>query len=161
MSLARRILPVMFALISLLPEFSNAQGGLLSVDVPGATETDCNGINRSGVVVGYYVDSGGANHGFALVGKVFKYFDVLGAEGTFIYGINDSNQAVGWYVDGKFVTHGFLYNAGKVTTLDPPGSTLTNAWSINNAGTIVGTFVDGSGLHQRTQRHSHRDHGHQ
>src|SRR5580698_698363 len=105
-------------LLCCIAPYSHAQ--LVTVDVPGATETDCTDINKSGIVVGYYVDSGAANHGFALINKSFRTFDVTGAQATFLYGINDLDQAVGWYTDSKFITHGFLYIAGKVTTLDPP-----------------------------------------
>src|SRR6478736_1711153 len=131
-------------LICVLAPYTHAQDTLTTVDVPGARETDCNAINKNGFVVGYYVDSSGASHGFAMIRGSFQFFDVLGAQATFPYGINDQNQAVGWYTDSGFSVHGFLYSAGKVTILDPPGATLTNAWSISNAGTVVGTFVDGS-----------------
>ncbi|MFZ0287208.1 MAG: hypothetical protein WAL32_18415, partial [Terriglobales bacterium] len=139
------LLPGMLMLGWILPR-SHAQNGLVAVNVPGATETDCNAINKSGVVVGYYVDIHGTNHGFALIRGSFRFLDVPGAQGTFPYGINDQDQAVGWYTDSDFIEHGFLYSGGKITTLDPPGSVLTNAWSINNSGTVVGTFEDGSGL---------------
>src|SRR5271170_5659758 len=76
---------------------AQAQNVLLTVDVPGARETDCNAINKSGIVVGYYVDSSGVNHGFALIQGSFRYLDVPRAQATFPYGINDQNQAVGWY----------------------------------------------------------------
>ena len=115
------------------------------INVPGATETDANGINTNGVIVGAYFDSSGIEHAFQRTGTRYKKLDVPGSTGTLAYGINDAGVIVGWYFDASGVAHGFSYN-GSFTTIDPPGSTLTNAWSINTAGNIVGTYTDASGL---------------
>jgi hypothetical protein len=122
-----------------------AQAVLKSIDVPNATETDCNDINTAGTIVGFYVDSSGIDHGFVLVNGKFTTVDVPGATGTLLYGINNHNVAVGWYTDSSDVTHGFSINAAmQVTTIDPPGTEFTNAWGINDNGKIVGTYIDSS-----------------
>ena len=115
------------------------------INVPGATETDANGINTNGVVVGAYFDSAGLEHGFQMTGTRFKKLDAPNSTGTLAYGINDAGVIVGWYFDASGVAHGFSYN-GSFTTIDPPGSTMTNAWSINTAGNIVGAYTDSTGV---------------
>ena len=81
---------------------------LTGIDFPGAVETDCNGINRQGVIVGFYVDSSFVNHGFQLTNGHFKSINVPNSTGTLAYGINDTRQVVGWYTDTQGATHGFL-----------------------------------------------------
>ena len=117
-----------------------------SIDVPGATETDANDINDAGVIVGFYVDPSGMDHGWVRVGGTFRNVDVPGAAGTFAYGINDSNQIVGWYTDSGLAEHGFMLDKGTFTTIDFPGASLTNVWSINGTGTVAGTYQDSSGV---------------
>ncbi len=111
-----------FALaLALTPLTAVAQNALVTVDVPGATETDCNDINTAGVVVGFYLDSAGANHGFYRAQGKLKKLNVPGSTATLAYGINDSKQIVGWYTDTTGFTHGFLYKGGAFATIDPPG----------------------------------------
>src|SRR5579862_8898538 len=124
----------------------NAQNSLTftTIDVPGATETDCNAINKFGAIVGTYFDSSGAAHGFIRSNGRFQFLNVSSATSTFAYGINDSNQVVGWYTDTLGITHGYMWN-GHFTTIDYPLASTTNAWTITNAGTIVGAYVDANG----------------
>ena len=144
---ARIVLTSLSIVFLLLSTGALAQYTFTTVDVPGAMETDCNGINRAGVVVGFYLDTSGLAHGFEFVNGSFKFMDVPKSQGTYPYGINDHGQAVGWYADRNFVTHGFLFTGGKLSTLDPPNSLLTNAWSLNNAGEVVGTYEDANDIH--------------
>jgi hypothetical protein len=117
-----------------------------SINVPGAIETDANDINDAGVIVGFYVDAGGMDHGWVRIGGTFHDVDVPGGVGTFAYGINDSSQIVGWYTDSGLVEHGFMLDKGIFTTIDFPGASLTNVWSINGTGTVAGTYQDSSGV---------------
>ena len=118
-----------------------------TIDVPNATETDCNDINTANTIVGFFIDTAG-DHGFALVHNKFNIVNVPGSSATLLYGINNNNVAVGWYTDSSDITHGFKIDAQQtVTTIDPPGSTFTNAWSINDAGVIVGAYTDSSGTY--------------
>jgi hypothetical protein len=125
-----------------------AQAALQSVNVPNATETDCNDINTANIVVGFFIDTGGVSHGFVLINKKFTTVDVPGSTATLLYGINNHNEAVGWYTDSSGVTHGMIVNSKlKVTTIDPPGAATTNAWSINDAGEVVGAYIDSGGVY--------------
>lgn len=153
----RRALKLLFAIalcltLSLVisPKL-HAQSGLVTLDYPNSTETDCNDINNNGVIVGFYLDTSFVDHGFYAISGALHSVDVPGATATLLYGVN-LNHAVGWYTDSTGVTHGFAIDTKKhVTTLDPPGSTLTNAWSINTAGQIVGAYVDSSGVYHGFQ----------
>ena len=85
-----------------------------SIDAPGATLTDVNGINDSGAIVGNYV-AGGITHGFLLNGGLYTALDVPGAVATTAWDINDSGQIAGSFTAGG-TTHGFLLSGGTFTT---------------------------------------------
>lgn len=129
--------------LSALPAWAQ----LKSFDAPNAFETDCNGVNNNGIVVGFSVDATTfLNRGFFIQGGRFHMVDV-GVNGTFLYGINNNNQATGWYVDSTGFTHGMVVDQQRhLKTIDPPGSAMTNAWSINDAGVVVGAYQDSGGV---------------
>jgi hypothetical protein len=66
-------------------------------------------------IVGSYVDSTGATHGFIFDGLAFKRYDAKGSSqtpafnvvGTFINGVNDKGDIVGFFSDGTKV-NGFV-----------------------------------------------------
>ena len=66
-----------------------------TIDAPGATETDCNAINTTGSIVGFFLDSSGLGHGFIFTAGAFKKIEVPNATDTRAYGINDAGQIVG------------------------------------------------------------------
>jgi hypothetical protein len=87
----------------------------MSVDAPGATETQLFGLNDHGFAVGDYVDAAGNMHGllFNSFFDVFTTIDAPAGIGTTTFnGINDLNQIVGFYVTGvnsaNPVTNGLL-----------------------------------------------------
>ena len=132
--------------VSLSLSVPQARAQLTRVDIPGAIETDCNGINTAGVVVGSYQDSVGLEHGFILKNGRFTKINVpQGTGGTFAYGINDSNKVVGWFTDSQGVVHGYVLSGNTFKKVDFPGANVTNAWSINNAGEIVGGYSTDGG----------------
>jgi hypothetical protein len=118
---------------------------VLSVDVPGSTFTDINGVNDSGQVVGSYTASG-ISHGFVKSGESYTSLDVPGATSTAAWDINESGQIAGSYVSGG-VTHGFLLSGGVYTTIDVPGSTRTMPRGIGDSGEIVGEYTTGGITH--------------
>jgi probable HAF family extracellular repeat protein len=128
---------------------------------PSGTSTFANGINNSGLIVGFYGDfsaSGGssARHAFTYDSSSsssgttppFVSFDDPSALGsTVANGINDSGQIVGAYryVRLGIDTHGFLVDVrGGYTSLDgPAGATSSSeAVDINNRGQVVGGYLD-------------------
>jgi len=149
--MSRRALKFLFALtlclaLSLVtsPKL-HAQSGLVTLDYPNATETDCNDVNSGGVIVGFYVDNVGEDHGFARINGALRAVNFPRSLGTLLYGVNNTT-GVGWYTDNTGIVHGFSVDTqGNLKTLDVPGATSTNAWSINASGQIVGTYTDSSG----------------
>src|SRR5215471_17878840 len=112
------------------------------IDVPGATSTRSEGINRYGQIVGNFNDATVARHGFLLDNGVFTTFDAPGAISTIAIHINDAGQIVGYYIDASQISHGFVLTGGLFTVIDVPGSTATFAGGINNHGDVAGAYID-------------------
>lgn len=125
-------------------DFLYAGGAYRLVAVPGAVETNVNGISAGGRIVGAYTDAAGTRHGYAGVPGAFTTIDAPGAPSTEVYGANDGGALVGRYSDLEG-DHAFLYDAGTFTTLGAPNSAITYAYGINAAGVIVGDYEDTTG----------------
>ncbi len=115
----------------------------ISIDVPGSTSTQAIGINNAGQIVGRYIDSAGAEHGFLDSGGVFSTIDApYGA--TIASGINNIGQIV-----GRSGTSLFVEQNGAFVQISLPGPLFTdfgsapsvNHPSINDTGQIAGTVV--------------------
>lgn len=129
-----------------------------SIDVPGALATFATGINGRGAIVGIYVDTVGAEHGFLLKNHTFASIDVpgslVGVAGTLqteANGINNAGDIVGDYFAppgapgapacaadtlafSPQCRRGFLYHMGHFSDVLVPGK----AGSIPNAITPDG-----------------------
>jgi uncharacterized membrane protein len=112
-------------------------GVYTTLDRPGSLDTELNGINGAGHIVGA---SDFGEHGFLYRDGTFTSIEVPGASATSPIGINDQGQIVGIYVAGG-QTFPFLYDSGVFTTLTaPPGATTVNAFGINDDGVISGNY---------------------
>jgi probable HAF family extracellular repeat protein len=134
MTTCKAILSFVVLLLVSVP-LTLAQGTYTQLDYPGASSTDCVGINTAGDVVGYYADSSGNYHGFLLSGGTYTTIDYPGSSvGTFLYGINDSRRIVGW---GSV---GFSYDVQTATfaVINASHAVATEPLAINNSGTIAG-----------------------
>ena len=69
------------------------------IDVPGAAQTDVNGINDAGALVGSYT-AGGVTHGFLLSGGSPHHARRARRTSTVAWDINDAGQVAGSYVAG-------------------------------------------------------------
>jgi probable HAF family extracellular repeat protein len=144
-------------------ESKNYNFTFTSFDDPDATNgtfgLGINNINRFGTlineslqigqIVGYYVDSSPAAHGFLYQAGIFSSIDYPGAKYTYASGINDNNQIVGIYVDTNLHDHGFLYQLAATpafSSIDYPGAIKTEAHGINDNNQIVGCYEDSSGV---------------
>jgi hypothetical protein len=112
---------------------------------------DPTGIDNTGDVAGYYLDSKASAHGFERLadGKLTEINDPNAADeifaGTFVTGISfDGSVIVGYYVDSKRVRHGFLLRAGKFTTYDVPKAAGTQV-NFYNYGEFGGTYFSSTG----------------
>ena len=78
------------------------------LDVPGAIDTDCPGINAQGEIVGWYRDSFGTIHGYLRSHAGITTIDVPGSTFTIAFGINPQGEIVGFFNDATGRRHGFL-----------------------------------------------------
>lgn len=143
---------------------SQTAAKIVTIDVSGAAGTEAISVNPAGVVIGQYVDSRGAYHGFvrSLDGTITSV-DAPGAgtsagEGTEPWSINPAGEITGWYTDTAGLTHVFLRAPdGTFNSFDAPGAGIpagvpcnppiicsngTQAGAINTAGVIAGDYVD-------------------
>jgi hypothetical protein len=129
-----------------------------TIDAPGAGTVSPEGtfgvgIDANGDVVGLFLDSNDAGHGFLRdsTGAEFS-IDAPGAGtqqnlGTEATAINASGEIVGFFFDTQGAEHSFVRASdGTITTFDPPNST-SGGQSINDGGTVAGGFVDVNGAH--------------
>jgi len=118
-------------------------------DIPGPSgslATYGSAINDSGAIVGYYVDSSGAVHGFLLKGKKYTTLDVPGATATYGTGINKSGKISLFWVDSSGVVESSLYNGKTYKTIDVPGAAASYALDLNAVGDVTYEWVDSSGV---------------
>jgi hypothetical protein len=90
----------------------------------GATRTAFRSIDDAGTLAGWFIDAGGATHGFVGTVASFEQVDFPGADSTFVEGSNNAGVLVGNYFVGT-TSHAF------VTSL--PGLLLQEL-----AGAVVG-----------------------
>lgn len=123
-------------------------GGIFTtINFPSAfTGGILSGISESGVLVGFYRDSGGEAHGIADTAGTFTEIDFPGATYTFANGINIVGTIVGGYgVSATSYEQGFVDVAGIFTTVDFPGALITEVTGINDSGMIVGYYLTHQG----------------
>ena len=84
-------------------------GNYQLLDIPNSISSDARGVNPSGEIVGYYIDSTPSHgtHGFLLNRNGFTPIDFPGAMVTRAWGINSQGDIVGEYTDATG-THGFV-----------------------------------------------------
>jgi probable HAF family extracellular repeat protein len=118
-------------------------GGVFELFViPGSVSAQATGINNSGDVCGFTIDSAGNTHGWLRMQGHFTILDEPDAVGTTqALGLNNSGQVVGFYSDSSGNTHGFVYtvSSGTWRSVDDPagiGSTIVNG--LNDKGVLVG-----------------------
>ena len=138
---------VLVASIFLFPIALVAQTStFVSFDAPGAAGqgTFAVGINRSGVVAGFYTDSSNAFHGFVREANgVINEVVVPGLTSIKVSGINDAGQVVGSgnLTAKPFTAKGFVVNGdGTSTTFSVVGAGGFFANGINNQGEVTGYY---------------------
>ena len=121
------------------------QAVFLSIDYPGATLTNAQGINAGGDIVGFYNDTQGKQHGFLLSDGIFTSIDYPGSTQTDARGINPGGDIVGSYTlapGGPANIHGYLLRAGTFSPLQYPGHSGMFAQRITPNGDIYGCYHD-------------------
>lgn len=104
-------------------------------------------IDTAGDVAGWYYDSSGIQHGYAIVGGTTIKVDVPNAFYTVVEGMNDRGMLSGQWEDTSGVIHGFVYKIAKnkYTSLDAPGASFTQVWGINNHDVVAASAAESTG----------------
>ena len=135
---------VLAAALVAIPAIAAAQGPpytFQTLRYPGATKTEVYGLTNSGMVVGTYTDSAGAQHGYGYEAGSYTTLDFPGATHTNVLGVNNQGHVVGGHSfngpNGPW--HSFIYKDSVFTQFDFPGWE-SDARGINSAGNIVGAY---------------------
>jgi hypothetical protein len=138
--------------------YANAQFTRLN-PVGNDVAVNAQGVNKGGLVAGFYTTDGVHSHGF-LYNSSNKQYQLLADPNmpNFVFsqilGINDNGLAVGYYGATNGSQHGFLYNINtqQYTFLDDPlqgiigGVSITQITGISDDGEIAGFYVGADGL---------------
>jgi len=139
----RTLASLFLALAAIIP-LAAQPADFTTIDYPGAVHTGVRKINDSGDIVGYFIDSSNASHGFLLSGGRFTEIKYPGAANLQVNGINNRGDMVGMYNTGSGA-RGFLLRQGEFTTLECPGSDSFQANAINSNGEVAG-WVNVAGI---------------
>jgi hypothetical protein len=113
------------------------------------------GIVADNTVVGSYIDSSNATHGFMWNPTTFHITKInpSGSVNTYLGGMNSTHAITGFYPDSGGVARAFLRSpAGHYTLFNAPGAGTgsgqgTIASDINTSGEIVGDYNDSNGVY--------------
>jgi len=118
-----------------LDEGLQYSGGKITViNYPKSNGTQLSGINDKGEIVGLYLDSSNASHGFSLTGKKFTSIDVKGDTNTVAWGINNAGQITVYATNSAGAFDSYLLTGKKFKKIDNP-----KAGKTSGLGTIVHT----------------------
>jgi uncharacterized membrane protein len=111
------------------------------------TFTQLLGINKAGVIAGYFGSGADAQHpnkGFVLnLPSSFSPENYPNSAQTQVIGINDRGDTDGFYIDTAGVTHGFTDIGGTFATVDVPGTSFNQLLGLNNKGEEAGYYQFG------------------
>jgi hypothetical protein len=106
------------------------------------------GINDSGMIVGWSVDTGGLAKGFILKGSTTSFVTYPKAKETQLLGLNDAGLVAGVWTDAQSVQHAFIYDTkkSKFTSIEPKTAKMSVAGHVNGDGVValytdVGSFL--------------------
>ena len=118
------------------------------IDVKNHTSTAAWGVNNTGQITVYAINSAGtAYDAYLKTGTTFKLINdpkAKGTLGTVVHTPNNKGDIDGTYYDSSGNTHGWLLHAGKYYDVnDTP--TLTRADGLNDKLEIVGRYTPSTG----------------
>jgi len=124
-------------------------GVVNTINYPGASFTQVNGVTDTEIVIGHFIGSDGHFHGFILQDGSFKQLDFPGANDTFPFYMNARGDLVGeWTPFSGVAGHGFLLTKdGQWTSIDAPGApdNSTLAIGVNDHDQVLGEFFQQNG----------------
>jgi probable HAF family extracellular repeat protein len=112
-----------------------------TISFSDSVSTYARGLNKSGQIVGDYVDSAGTDHGFLYSDGRYTTLDPPGATWTEAYGINAQGEIVGTYIGANGIVYGFTASA-----VPEPASAILLACGLGilfAAATFARTWVSG------------------
>ncbi len=148
-----RTLRLLAVVLAVLSPLAFGQGGTYTqIDYPGASYTQCLGINTAGTVVGAYGTQGSPNNdGFMWTSGDFIHLDYPGNASTTVYSINDHRQITGATrtTTLSYLT-GFIgdLNTGSFEQINYPAGLYSYTTALNNAGVVVGSYAFRNGTQQ-------------
>lgn len=127
--------------------FVYAKKKFTAVNFPKSSGTQASGINDKGEVVGLYLDSVGATHGFSKIGKKYTSIDVKGGTNTVAWGVNNAGQITVYTSNSAGGFDSYLVTGKTFKKIDNPGAgpTGTIVHTPANNGDIDGTYYDTAG----------------
>jgi hypothetical protein len=125
------------------------------IQYPGATDTYVLAVTNQpssnlSAVVGYYLDSAGAKHGFVLQGGKYATLDVRGGTDTILWGVKGGNTGT-LLIVGSYTAptgdQGFGYMDGVLRLTNPPGAVQSHAYGDSSPSflLIAGDYLDAAG----------------
>ena len=128
---------------------------LKTIDFPGHLNSNVDGVNVFGAILGVYWDADGVFHGALRRYGNDTPIDYPNAHDTYPLGINSKGDIVGYWDATPPLTHGFYRDAsGKMSPINVPDAAATAAFGINDWGQIVGYYADASGgIHGFVETH--------
>jgi probable HAF family extracellular repeat protein len=128
--------------------FLNAGGTYTDLGTLGGMDSNANGINDLGQIVGGSVNGAGQFHAFLYDSGKMGDLGTLGGDRSEAFDINNHGVIVGDSRNGDPTTEGFgqafRYAGGTMTALGTlPGGLGSNAYAINDKGMIGGASYEG------------------
>jgi hypothetical protein len=110
-------------------------------DQPGATATQFNAINDSGLIVGRFI-VGGLGQGLIWDAGSARAFNVTGARQTHLFAVNNKNIVAGYWQDLSLNWFGFTANqdGSNVVSVRYPDGSNTRLYGVNDDNQIAGTY---------------------
>ena len=124
---------------------SAVAGPHYSVNVLGPAESMAYDINKSGQVVGRFINGNGDTRAFLHSGSGMIDIGTLGGSRAVARAINDSGVVVGEAYNRQGHDRAFAYTSGVMSDLGSFGGPIATAAGINGAGVIVGNATHPNG----------------
>jgi hypothetical protein len=127
--------------------FVYSKGKFTAVNFPKSNGTQATGINDKGEVVGLYLDSTNATHGFSKKGTKYTDISVTGHTNTVAWGVNNAGQITVYATSSAGGFDSYLLTGKTFKNINNPGAgtTGTIVHTPANNGDIDGTYYDTTG----------------
>jgi probable HAF family extracellular repeat protein len=117
------------------------------ITILGDLNSNAEGINNPGKVVGTMSTSSGYDHAFLWYKNGTRTdLGTLGGVVSIANGINEAGKVIGSSLTSNGIQHAALWQNGSITDLGTLGGNTSYASGINNAGKVVGTAQTSTGV---------------